>query len=81
MRLLNAVRSRPLMPAAAICARCDKLHEDRDVDTELLENCIGRSAGLMVVGAERLRPSRSSRASQVGTTSPVPCSAYSPNRT
>ncbi len=43
---------RCVMPAAAICGRCDKLHVDRDVDAELLENCIGCCAELMVVGAE-----------------------------
>lgn len=45
---------RCVMSAAAICGRCDKLHVDRDVDAELLPNCIGCCAELMVVGAEEL---------------------------
>ncbi len=45
---------RCVIPAAAICGRCDRLHVDRDVDGQLLENCIGCCAELMVVGAEEL---------------------------
>ncbi len=45
---------RCMRPVAAICGRCDRLHTDRDVDGELLANCIRCCAELMVVGAERL---------------------------
>ena len=41
-----------LIPAAAICARCNKLHVDRDVDGELLTNCIACAGELIGVGAE-----------------------------
>lgn len=41
-----------LMPAAAICGRCDRIHFDRDVDGELLTNCVRCSAELMQVGVE-----------------------------
>jgi hypothetical protein len=43
-----------VMPGVAICGRCDRLHVDRDVDNELLTNCIGCCAELIVVRAERL---------------------------
>lgn len=45
---------RCLQPGAAICGRCDRLHVDRDVDGELLENCIGCCTELMVLGAARM---------------------------
>jgi hypothetical protein len=45
-------QGRCIQPTAAICGRCDQLHVDRDVDGELLINCIGCCAELMVVGAE-----------------------------
>ena len=41
-----------LMPAAAICGRCDRIHIDRDFDGELLTNCVRCSAELMQVGVE-----------------------------
>jgi hypothetical protein len=41
-----------LIPAAGICARCDKLHVDRDVDGELLPNCIGCCAELTLIGVK-----------------------------
>lgn len=41
-----------LVPCAAICARCDRLHIDRDVDAELLTNCAACSGALLIVGAE-----------------------------
>lgn len=43
-----------VVPAAAICARCDKLHVDKDVDDELLTNCIPCCASIIETGAERL---------------------------
>ena len=43
---------RCIQPAAAICGRCDKLHVDRDVDGELLANCIACAGELIGVGAE-----------------------------
>lgn len=47
-------QGRCVLPAAAICGRCNKLHVDRDVDGELLANCIGCSAELIVLAAEGL---------------------------
>jgi hypothetical protein len=41
-----------LIPAAGICARCNKLHVDRDVDGELLGHCITCAGELIGVGAE-----------------------------
>ena len=41
-----------LIPAAGICARCNKLHVDRDVDGELLAHCIACAGELIGVGAE-----------------------------
>ena len=41
-----------LIPAAGICARCNKLHIDRDVDGELLATCISCAGELIGVGAE-----------------------------
>ncbi len=41
-----------LIPAAGICARCNKLHVDRDVDGELLANCIGCAGELIGAGLE-----------------------------
>lgn len=46
-------QGRCVLPAAGICGRCNGLHVDRDVDGELLGNCIGCCAELIVVGAER----------------------------
>ncbi len=43
-----------MRPAVAICGRCDRLHTDRDMDGELLANCIGCCVELIVVGAERM---------------------------
>ena len=43
-----------LTPVAGICARCNKLHVDRDVDGELLANCIACAGELIGVGAEML---------------------------
>jgi hypothetical protein len=43
-----------LEPVAAICARCDKLHRDRDVDGELLLNCIPCMGELTVIGVQTL---------------------------
>lgn len=54
MWLRSFADGRCLMPVAGICGRCDRLHVDRDVDGELLANCIGCCAELMAVGAERL---------------------------
>ncbi len=48
-----------LIPAAGICARCDKLHVDRDVDGELLAHCIACSGELIGVGAEMFLEERS----------------------
>lgn len=45
-------RGECVMPAAAICGRCDRLHIDRDFDGELLNHCIGCCAELIEVGAE-----------------------------
>ena len=45
-------QGRCVLPAAAICGRCNKLHVDRDVDGELLANCIRCSAELIVLAAE-----------------------------
>ena len=44
---------RCVVPAAAICGRCNKLHVDRDVDGELLVNCIACAGELIEVAAER----------------------------
>jgi hypothetical protein len=41
-----------IIPAAAICGRCDRLHIDRDVDGELLKDCIPCSGELVALGAE-----------------------------
>ena len=40
------------IPAAAICARCDKLHVDKDIGGELLSNCIPCCGDLIEVGAK-----------------------------
>lgn len=45
-------RGECLMPAAAICGRCHRIHIDRDFDGELLNNCIGCCAELIQVGVE-----------------------------
>jgi hypothetical protein len=45
-------RGECLIPVAGICARCNKLHVDRDVDGELLTNCIPCAGELIGVGAE-----------------------------
>ena len=45
---------RCVVPGAAICGRCDRLHIDRDADGELLPNCIACCTELMAVGAEHL---------------------------
>lgn len=45
-------RGECLMPAAAICGRCDRVHIDRDFDAELLDNCIGCCAELIQLGVE-----------------------------
>ncbi len=41
-----------LQPPAAICGRCNKLHVDRDVDGELLINCISCAGELVSAAAE-----------------------------
>ena len=41
-----------LVPSAGICARCNKLHVDRDVDGELLANCLVCAGELIAVGVE-----------------------------
>ena len=43
-----------LIPAAGICARCNTLHVDRDVDGDLLANCMGCCAELTLVAVEDL---------------------------
>lgn len=40
-----------LVPCAAICGRCDKLHMDRDADGEFLSNCIHCAGALIAAGA------------------------------
>ncbi len=50
--LQSFVNGECIIPAAAICGRCDKLHIDRDVNGELLQDCIPCSADLIEVGAE-----------------------------
>lgn len=50
---------RCVVPATAICARCDNLHVDRAADSELLGNCtIACAAELITVGAEILLQDR-----------------------
>ena len=41
-----------VMPAAGICGRCTKLHVDRDIDWELLPNCVPCAGELIGIGAE-----------------------------
>lgn len=43
-----------LIPPAGICARCNKLHIDRDVDGELLTNCIPCGSTLCLIALETL---------------------------
>lgn len=50
--LQSFVNGECIIPAAAICSRCDKLHVDRDADDELLLNCIPCAGDLIEVGAE-----------------------------
>jgi hypothetical protein len=47
-------RGECVRPAAGVCSRCDRLHVDRDVDGELLANCLPCAGELVVVGAEML---------------------------
>lgn len=53
--LRSFIDGRCIQPGAAICGRCDRLHVDRDVDGELLANCIACCTELTVLGAERMQ--------------------------
>lgn len=45
-------QGRCLLPTGAICGICDQVHADRDLDGELLSNCIACQAELVDVWFE-----------------------------
>ena len=41
-----------IQPAFGLCARCNEIHTDRDVDSEVFDNCITCQAELVEVALE-----------------------------